>query len=49
MFWLLIAAGVVAIGGYISGKFSGREYLNFMPVSSFLILAAWFVFLYNYL
>lgn len=47
-FWLLVAAGMIAIGGYLTGNHSGREYLNFPWPAACLILAAWACFAANF-
>ena len=39
---------LVVIAGFFSGKFSGREYLEFPPAVSVFILGAWLLFLINF-
>jgi nitric oxide reductase subunit B len=36
------------IGGFIAGKFGGREYLEFPPYMALLIAASWVPFAYNF-
>ncbi|HLG43083.1 MAG TPA: cbb3-type cytochrome c oxidase subunit I [Planctomycetota bacterium] len=46
--WLMIAAGLLGASSLAAGIFSGREYLEFTPVASALIGAAWVLFLVNF-
>ncbi|MDP6850380.1 MAG: cbb3-type cytochrome c oxidase subunit I, partial [Planctomycetota bacterium] len=46
--WLFLVAGLIALLGYITGNFSGREYLNFVWPASLCIAAAWICFLVNF-
>ena len=46
--WLFLIAGTLALSGYLSGNFSGREYLNFTWPASLCIAAGWVCFLLNF-
>ncbi len=46
--WLFLAAGTLALCGYLTGHFSGREYLNFTWPASLCIAAAWVCFVVNF-
>lgn len=46
---LFAAAGIAAPATYLFGTFSGREYLDFVPWISALILLAWAAFLANFI
>jgi nitric oxide reductase subunit B len=46
--WLFVAAGIIALIGYLTGKVSGREYLNFPWPASLCIAAAWLCFIVNF-
>ncbi|HJM38552.1 MAG TPA: cbb3-type cytochrome c oxidase subunit I [Planctomycetota bacterium] len=46
--WLFLAAGLIALLGYLTGNFSGREYINFVWPASLCIAAAWVCFLMNF-
>ncbi len=47
-FWLMAAAGATAVGGYLTGRWTGREYVELVPAASAMILAAWALFLVAY-
>lgn len=44
--WTMAGSG--ALLAYVTGHFSGREYLGYHPVFSLLILVGWFMFARNY-
>ncbi|MCX8229939.1 MAG: cbb3-type cytochrome c oxidase subunit I [Planctomycetota bacterium] len=46
--WLFFIAGVLALAGYLTGNFSGREYLNFTWPASLFIAAGWGCFFVNF-
>jgi nitric oxide reductase subunit B len=45
---LIAGAGAAAPISYLFGKFSGREYLAFVPAISAILMAGWIVFLINF-
>lgn len=47
-FGLLVAAALGSPVTFLLGKFSGREYVAFVPAISLLIVAAWLAFLANF-
>lgn len=47
-FGLMAAAGCLALGAYLSGHMTGREYMEFPILVSVLIEAAWALFLINF-
>ena len=47
-FFLMFGSGVAIFISYLCGKFSGREYLDFLPVFSVPILAGWVLFIINF-
>ncbi len=47
-FILLCATILIVISGFLSGTFSGREYLEFPPWVSLIIVAYWILFCINF-
>lgn len=48
-FTLALATIVIAVGGFVTGHFSGREYLEFPPTLSVVIVIYWLLFGINFL
>lgn len=47
-FGLTIIAGICIIGSYLFGQFGGREYWEYPPVFSLIIVLAWIIFAVNF-
>ncbi len=45
---LFVITGLLIVGSYFMGKFGGREYWEFPPVFSILIIISWIIFGLNY-
>jgi nitric oxide reductase subunit B len=48
-FYLLLAAVISIFISYVVGRFGGKEYWEFPPIISIIILIAWILFLINFL
>ena len=47
-FWIFAVTGLAILGCYLSGRFGGREYLEFPPVLSIPVFLTWILFGINY-
>lgn len=47
--FLWTTAGLLSVGSFAAGAFSGREYVEYPPLCSLLILAGWILYAWNFL